>query len=237
MKRNFIFGLLFLTIACAPPSQDADFKAFIKSFHQSKWKKFPAWAVKAGHKQFDHLLPIPNQEKHHSNLQFCKKYYDTLQTFDPNRLSVPLKFEYNKIKPFLSKYINDIEYLKIYETDPTYYDLRNAFALNGKSLNDHEIEILESKLKIIPDYYSAAKQNLKSPNQEKLQEAVEQQIQFYAILNQLSADKNLILEAKLSVKDYIAFCKSKEFEYLDGALNTVRVFTEEQVKKVFTVEK
>ena len=237
MAKYYFFGFFLLISSCSPPSQDADFKLFIKSFHQSKWKHFPLWAVKAGHKQFDKLLPIPNREKHSSNLQFCKKYHDTLQTFDPGRLSVPLQFEYNKIKPFLSKYIHDFENLKVYETDPTYYDLRNIFTVNGKNSSPEEVKILESRLKIIPTYYAAAKQNLKSPDQQKLQESIQQQIQFYSILDQLSADKDLIFMAKLSVKDFIAFCKSEAFESYELTLRATPSDSLDDAKKNQTVGK
>ena len=234
MTKYYFFGFLLLISSCTPSSQDADFKLFTKSFHQSKWKQFPLWAAKAGHKQFDKFLPIPNREKHFSNLQFCKKYHDTLQTFDPSRLSVPLQFEYNKIKPFLSKYIDDFENLKIHEIDPTYYDLHKVFAPYGKNLSQEEMKILESKLKVIPEYYAAAKQNLNNPDPIKLQESIQQQIQFYATLDQLSADKNLISKAKLSVKDFIAFCRSEEFEFHEADIPTA---PSNEAKKVLTVEK
>ncbi len=254
MKKYCVFGIFLFTFACAPSSQDADFKVFIKSFHQSKWKQFPIWAAQAGHSEFYKILPIPSRKKHESDLQFCKKYNDSLESFDANRLSVPLQFEYKKIKPFLTNQIYNFETLKIHENDPTYYDLREVLnsILNLKiTKTEQYLEVVASNLKLVPEYYSAAIENLINPDQQKLQEAIAQQIQFYTILDeqiiaefkdsnltesQLAGLSHLILAAKLSVKDFIAFCKSKEFEYFDEALNAVPASSpKEEFEKIFTV--
>ncbi len=238
MIKYGVFGFLLLISSCTPASQDADFKLFIKSFYQSKTKQFPLWATKDGHIKLKKTLIIPDQKKHAVDLQFCKNYYDSLQYFDPERLSVPLQFEYNKIKPFLTNLIHDIEIKRIYESDPTYYELYRDFELvmkYGKIPIDQQLEIIEGKLKKIPEYYEAAIENLKSPNQQKLKEAIDQQIRFYTYLNKEIPKKiqragltksqflnfeHLIFQAKLSIKDFIAFCKSKEFDYFDKVLKT-----------------
>ena len=237
MKKRCIFGLFLLASACTPSSQDADFKSFIKSFYQSKWKQFPTLAAQAGYKEFDKILPIPNRNKLKSDLFFCKKYHDSLQIFDTSRLSVPFQFEYNKIKSFLVDHIHNFETQKIHETDPTYYKLNDAFEsiLKMKSTPiELRFEILESKLKKVPEYYSAAMDNLKTPDQQKLQEAINQQIQLYFFFDQQIPESfqnkgltekrlieldSLTFQAKLSTKDFIAFCNSMEFEYFDEALN------------------
>ncbi len=256
MKKYGTFGLLFLVIACTPSSQDADFKVFIKSFHQSKWKQFPLWAAQSGHKEFDKILLIPNRKKHESDLQFYKKYHDSLQIFDTTRLSVPLQFEYNKIKPYLTNQIRNFEIRKIYETDPTYYDLRGAFdpiLKNESTPIEQRLEIVESKLKKVPEYYSAAIENLKAPDHNKLHKAIDQQIQFYNILDQqiissfqnagisksqLTNLEDLTFQAKISVKDFIAYCKSAAFEHLDKTLNDIPPSSPEgEFEKVFTLEK
>jgi hypothetical protein len=253
MKKYCIFGLLFFVFSCAPPSQDVDFKVFIRSFHQSKVKQFPLWAAQAGQGRFEKTFPIPNRKKHKSDLQFCKKYHDSLQLFDTSRLSVPLQFEYNKIKPFLSNHIYSFEVLKIHESDPTYYDLRETFSqiLKKKSESiEQRLEIFENNLRQVPEYYSAAIENLKTPEQEKLQAAIEQQIQFYNFLDknilpafqksnltksQLTELESLTFQAKLSLKDFIAFCKSAAFEHLNEALNATPAGSpKEQFEKVFT---
>lgn len=256
MKKRCIFGLFLLASACTPSSQDADFKPFIKSFYQSKWKQFPVLAVQAGYIEFDNILSIPNRDKLKSDLNFCKKYHDSLKIFDTSRLSVPFQFEYNKIKPFLDKHIHNFENLKIHETDPTYYNLNDAFAsiLKMKSTPiEIRLEVLESKLKKVPEYYSAAKENLKTPDQQKLKEAIKQQIQLYLFFNQQFLDSfqdkgltenqiielnRLVFQAKLSTKDFIAFCKSKEFEYFDEELNATPPYSSKnQLEKVFTAGK
>lgn len=256
MKKNCVFGFLLLLTACSPTSQDADFKAFAKSFHQAKMKQFPIQAVRAGMPDFDKMLLIPGRKKHEADLQFCKKYHDSLELFDVTKLSVPFQFEYNKIKPFLANYIHDFETLKIHENDPTWYDLRETFYPILKLENipvEQRLELFSENLKMVPEFYSTAKANLKTPDQQKLQEAVQQQIELYHFLDeqipgifqkpnisssQLANVENLTLQAQLSIKDFIAFCKSREFEYLDEALNaTPASATKEQFEKIFTLKK
>jgi hypothetical protein len=171
-------------------------------------------------------------------------------------LSVPLQFEYNKIEPFLANQIYNLEVHKVQESDPTYYDLRETFVLILKKENttvEKRLEILESNLKKVPEYYSAAIESLKTPDPGKLQEAIEQQIQFYTFLdkkvltvfqksnltkNQLTQLESLIFQVQLSVKDFIAFCKSAAFEHFDKALNdTPHGSSKEQFEKVFTLGK
>lgn len=257
MKKNCVFGLLLAVFAaCSPSSQDADFKAFLKSFHQAKMKHFPVQAVRVGMPDFDKMLLIPGRKKQEADLQFCKKYHDSLQLFDVTRLSVPYQFEYNKIKPFLAKYIHDFEILKIHENDPSWYDLRETFYSILKMENtpvEQRLELFESKLKELPEFYSTAKANLKTPDPQKLQEAVQQQVELYHFFekqipdickssdlseSQLTNLNQLALQAQLSIKDFIAFCNSAAFEYLDEALNaTPDTAAKEQFEKIFTLEK
>lgn len=237
MKKKWFPGLLLFVFSCAPSSQDLEFKAFIRSFHHAKNQQFPFWVAQAGQRDFDKTFPIPSPEKLNAELQFCKKYCDSLRVFDPTRLSAPLRFELQKIKPFLDAKIHDLEVRKIHETDPTYYNLSEIFMSFLKKKNapdEQDLRVLESKLKQVPIYYSAAKENLKSPDPQKIEQAVEQQIQLYRFFDQqllkLFQNENysesqrnqlvqLAFQAKLSVKDFIAFCKSKEFDYFDERMD------------------
>lgn len=236
MIKQGVFGFLLVLISCVPSSQDEGFKSFLKSFHHARAEHLPLMEAKPGFTDSPTLLSIPSRTNHDATLRFCKKYLDTLESFDTTRLSVPLQFEYQKIKPLLTGFIHDLETLKIHETDPTFYDLRKYFLPLGDASATNHLDILESNLGKVPEFYSAAIENLKTPDWSKLQEAVQQQAELYLFfekqipklfrLSDVESDEfrrleQLTFQAQLSIKDFIAFCKSNEFEFFNEAINAV----------------
>lgn len=245
MLKQGIFGMLILFSACSPSSQDADFKSFVKTFYLAKGKQFPEFSIHPESGAAGHPLPLPNRKNLEANLRFCKQYFESLQNFDPEKLNVPLRFEYQKIKPFLSDYIRDFGQLELHRNDPTWYDLRRYFYPVPDLENmpaEQRFEAMSNLLKSVPPYFAAAMENLETPDSQKLQEALKQQAELYHLLNERTAEiirsKNLtkdqalaldelLLRARLSVKDFIAFCRSKEFEHHDKAL---KMTSPQQVK-------
>ena len=87
---------------------------------------------------------------------------------------------------------------------------------------------------------------MKRPDHEKIPLAIEQQKVFYELLDkqqeviqksalsktQKKELSDLNFKAKLSVKDFIAFCESKAFDHADQNNKYL-----DQVKKVLTTEK
>lgn len=95
--------------------------------------------------------------------------------------------------------------------------------LRDSVLNDEQkMDILLHKLQRIPEYYEAAKSVVANASPRNCRTAIEQQVLTFSFLdNELNnlfqkhhvnsiEYKNFIYYAKLSVKDYIAFCRSLE---------------------------
>ena len=131
-----------------------------------------------------------------------------------------------------------MEIQKIYETTPEIYALNTFFQNILRAENnsiDEKTETLVSNLSLLPLYYKTVKQNLSAPSQDKLEIALEKEKAFYQMLHedvpkiyqvsQIPFEKKdkdrFLLEAKIAVKDYIAYLNSLQFEQRNSALKTI----------------
>ncbi|MGS0749146.1 DUF885 family protein [Halpernia sp. GG3] len=201
------------------------FKEFENKFIQDYWAQFPESSVYEGLHKYDAVLTIPNSESRNSDISFAKKYLLRLKEFPLKELSDLNKIDYHLIENQLNEIIWSANDLKERQWNPASYNVGGVFAkiLFGKYAPlEVRLKSFQKKADLVPQYFKAAKMNIKNPveilqnlavsQNEGSLEIFEKNIQDSVMVSKLSeADKNLVLKssklAAESIKDYISWIK------------------------------
>jgi uncharacterized protein (DUF885 family) len=187
MKKLILpFLLLVLVSSCTKSTKSANAVDYNKKFDQYKdhfitsfWVLNPDWAATQGYHKLDSLLIVPNFESHKNQLDFANANLDSLKNYSVENLSDNNKTDFYMIKNQLESTVYAVNEMKSYEWNPAEYNVCGAFAeiLNGNydSL-DNRLRNFSLKMKNIPAFYEAAKENLKNPTLEHTQLAIDQNL-------------------------------------------------------------
>jgi uncharacterized protein (DUF885 family) len=234
MKKLLLFIFTASIVSCQNQtakqetsiSSDTTFNKFKEHFIEKLWQQFPGWASGNGFHKYDSVLVVPSAEVRNSDLQFAKSYLDSLTLFKIESLSANNKTDYWMIENQLNSIVWSDEKFKSYEWNPSEYNVCGSFAeiLNGNydSLN-MRIHFFYLKMKNIPEYYKAAKINIKNPTKEHTQLAIEQNLGGISVFESdlqeaLNKDKTpqhirteieqRAKESVTAIKDYVEFLKN-----------------------------
>ncbi len=161
------------------PNQDSIFDAYKQTFIENLWKQYPGWASSQGYHKYDSVLIVPNEESRKKELEFCKNNLKALETFTLTNLSDNNKTDHYMIGNQLRSNEWSINSLKANEWDPSQFNICGAFAEmlnNNYDSIDVRLHNFYLKMKNIPAYYEAAKQQIKNPTVEHTQLAIDQNL-------------------------------------------------------------
>ena len=167
------------------------FENYKSHFIEEFWKLYPGWASMAGYHRYDSILSIPDKATGALQFKFISANLDSLKGYEVSSLSDNNKTDYYMLSNQLNALKWQMQEEKAYEWNPSLYNVCEAFAqiLNGKydSL-DTRLHHFYLKMKSIPSYYEAAKQNIKNPTKEHTQLAIDQNEGGSAIFEKDLAD-------------------------------------------------
>ena len=172
-----------------------------------------------------------------TQLNHCYKCLKSSQSRLEKCLKSDLTIQQQREVQSLLTQINQQKLLAVnFRRDPSQYNLGKNIEEVLKRVDEpitYRLDEINLLLKTAKEYYEAAKENIKKPLPGKCQLAVERQLSTMAILNlglkdsiqkaplkrvyRDSLTKNIQL-AKLSVKDYLAYCESLWFTHQDSTL-------------------
>jgi len=221
------FLVLFVFASCKTLNPEEELQHFLILLEEHKEQYMP------GSKQ----VIIFDSTYQRNRLHFAEKGQQRLSRLDTTKLSPSSRLKHQEIIQELGGYIQAIKQDQIYQTDPSQYDiwpnLLSSFLQLERSVLD-SLSFFEYNLRAVAPFYQTAKAQLRSATPEKIADAIQRNRQTYLYLSQQLPEKlkkipleqerkahflNSIDEARLAVKDYIAFCKSLEFEYYDQKNN------------------
>lgn len=120
------------------------------------------------------------------------------------------------------------------QSDPALYSigehLKRSLSDRVRPLNER-LNIIKTQMELSGDYYRAAKMNLQKPNPGRTGDAMKNQLLTLGFLDteltaalqaaQLSPQEKeafgaVLAKARIEVKDYLAFCRSLDFEHRDS---------------------
>ncbi|MBN4061585.1 DUF885 domain-containing protein [Bacteroidales bacterium AH-315-I05] len=187
MKNATYFLLLLLVFACTQPNNkqlstnneqnNIQFNAFKERFMEAFWKQHPTYATWSGYHKYDNVLVIPNEESRLNNELFCQQYLDSLKTFEIQKLNSANSTDLMLIKNQLLSSLFGISQMKSYEWNPASYNLGGSF-FEVIKYKGHDLETrlhnIHKKLEKVPEYFNAAKANIKNPTIEHSNLAIQQ---------------------------------------------------------------
>lgn len=179
MKKWFFFTALAFLAACQEKSVNADveFDKYKEAFVLRLWEMNPSWASGIGYHKYDSVLVVPNKARQKKELQFIQKEQDQLNQFKPEELSESNQIDWKLIKNHLDGAAWEQTSLKSREWNPSSYNVCGSFAemlANNYAPLDERLKNFSIRLKNVPAYYKAAKENIKNPTKEHTQLAIEQ---------------------------------------------------------------
>jgi uncharacterized protein (DUF885 family) len=235
MKKLISFTLICtVLIACnnqqkVENKQVADmnpqFENYKSQFIENLWKIYPNWASSQGYHKYDSILIIPNLESTNNQLAFVKSNMDSLKSYDLATLSDNNKTDYYMIENQLKSIDWSIKEQRSFQWNPSQYNVSGDFSeiLNGTydSLNTR-LDNFYLKMRNIPAYYEAAKNNIKNPTLVHTQLAIDQNlggisvfetdyIKALAKTNYTAAEKTemqvIAKKAVVAIKDFVDWLK------------------------------
>jgi transcriptional regulator of heat shock response len=151
---------------------------------------------------------------------FHQKFSSDIKGYNQGDIPAEKQADFNKMQNILK---NIDAYLANASANPTYFNVLHGFQ---RILNTNyapmgqRLQTLFDKLAQVPDFYEAAKKQLKAADVKKADETLEKHFQTYAFFNETlpeTLEKEGLMTpqyearldaAKLAVKDYVAFVAS-----------------------------
>ncbi len=200
MKKCFysvltVFGFCLFFFSCKkesnqnPSAAPLDFTAYKSDFLDNYWRLHPLHATTVGYHEFDSQLPEPSRKNREQVVSWSQQQLNELKKYVLDSLNQLDRVDYELIKNTLESSIWYAEQYKAFEWDPASYNLGTVFFYTLKSdkpLNERLVHVAD-RLRLVPDYYKRAKENIAFPVEERLDLAI----------NQIPASLDIIEEAVL----------------------------------------
>jgi uncharacterized protein (DUF885 family) len=163
----------------AVKDQNASFDAYKERFVEALWKQYPAWASSQGYHKYDSVLVVPDAASREAEIAFAQAQLDSLKAYDKASLNDNNRTDYLIMQNQLNAAIWSVNEQKAWEWDPSGYNVSGGIAEmlagNYDSL-DTRLHHVYLRMAHIPEYYEAAKANIKNPTREHTQLAIEQNL-------------------------------------------------------------
>lgn len=178
-------------------------------------------------------LSILTPDQWRREQSFYKKYQARLGRIDPRHLTEKNKIAYR----YLERDIHSrLTFLKQLQQDPALYNLGGklkAMLAQPETPLKKRVQHIGRLLADSGQYFQAAKNNLRHPIPKQTELCIEKQLLTLDFLQSewtdsmnranLSSQEKATLQAQtdqavLAVKDYLAFCKSLQFEHRDSTI-------------------
>lgn len=255
MKFTFLVTLLSVLIACSDsnqettsestlPNSDAlnqQFDQFKDEFLTEFWTYSPAWATYVGYYKYDDKLIVPNESSRQAEKKFIVDKLAEISSYEDVVLSSSNATDLILIKNQLESSLWYMEDFKAYEWNPAQYNVANIFGLilntNYKPL-DERLMVINRRLKNVPEYYQAARENITNPTAEHTRLAIEQNNGALGVFetlipakindSSLSSGQKQNLQTNLtnasdSIKSYIIWLEEIEASFTSEASRSFRI--------------
>ena len=181
---------------------DPQFSQLSQEFLDNFWKTHPMFASQLGLSEYDSILEVPDEQNRAKKIEFAKNYLVKFNAIEEDELSFSQRTDLKLIVNELEGTLWSYEEFKPYEWNPSAYNLGSAVSSvlekQNRPLEERLSDISEKLLKA-PQYYQAAKNNIKKPTKEHTNLAIKQTRGLVAYLN--GDVKKQIDKSKLSRRE------------------------------------
>jgi uncharacterized protein (DUF885 family) len=183
LQMCFVLGCIILSCTTrtneSAASLDGPFDSLKESFIRDLWKTYPVAASSMGYHNYDSVLIVPDKSSLDLERAFANAYLDSLKSIDEKLLSDNNRTDFYMIRDQLNYIIWSANEYKSYEWNPSTYNVTGTFAEmlnNNYDSLETRIRNFNRRMKNVPAYYAAAKNNIRNPTMEHTQLAIEQNL-------------------------------------------------------------
>jgi uncharacterized protein (DUF885 family) len=239
-KITIILSLIFFAcngdknnVAMNANDINAQFNTYKNEFVKDLWRMYPEWATAMGFHDFDSVLVIPNDENRNAQIKFATAHLKMLGEFKTDELDTSNRTDKAMMENYLNAISFSINELKSYEWNPAVYNIAEALAdiLNDKNtLLKDKMRMVYLRLKAVPDYYMAAKENIKNPTAEHTDLAIAQNKGALNYVKTVVADSL----SKSEIKGHEEQSITAAIEMAADAVTQYISYLQEKIKPAFT---
>lgn len=158
-------------------SAEQQAQQFSAQFIESLWQLSPTWALYSGYQKYADKLIVPDDFSRQQTLDFVQTQRAMLSAINSDELSPSTRIDMALVKNTLDSMEWDISTFKSWQWQPTQYNVAGGFAqiINGKYAPlDERLKSVLKRLKLVPQYYVAARANIDNPTLEHTKLAIMQ---------------------------------------------------------------
>ncbi len=158
-------------------SAEQQAQQFSAQFIESLWQLSPTWALYSGYQKYADKLVVPDDFSRQQTLDFVKAQRAMLSAINTDELSPSTRIDMALVKNTLDSMEWNITTFKSWQWQPTQYNVAGGFAqiINGKYAPlDERLDSVLKRLKLVPQYYAAARANIENPTLEHTKLAIMQ---------------------------------------------------------------
>jgi uncharacterized protein (DUF885 family) len=152
-------------------------REFGAAFLDAYWKLHPDAAIASGYYAVAALLAVPDADARAALLRFLRDARARLQAIPAASLDGAGRTDRAVLDNQLASEIWTLTEKRDWEWDPSQYNVADAFALllgTEYAPLDQRLRTVLQRLARVPDYYAAARRNLRNPTREHTRLAIEQ---------------------------------------------------------------
>ncbi|MEO6454121.1 MAG: DUF885 domain-containing protein [Ginsengibacter sp.] len=182
------------------------FDLFKERFVLAILKVYPDQATAIGYHAYDSILVVPDNSYIKMQVAFSTNYLDSLYKFSYADLNEVNKTDYKIIESQLKSTIWQTQTAREFVWNPSVYNVASVFAYILNEPYDkleNRLKNFYRKLELVPEYYVAAKANIRDPAKELTDLAIEQLTGGLSIFEQDLSDSLKRSLLPQSLKDTI----------------------------------
>ncbi|MEN9867895.1 MAG: hypothetical protein RL748_3485 [Pseudomonadota bacterium] len=170
-------ALVNVSIAAESMKPNIEFRQTSNQFLQALWHADKDFSLAAGRYDAAGQLPIPDAASREQQRKFIQQWLGKVEAYQPEQLSKLQATDWVLLKNYLQGQRWYLDSLRQYEWDPSQYNIAGPI---DQILNTHygpkeqRLRTISQRLRLVPDYYQAAKQNIKQATREHTALAIQQ---------------------------------------------------------------
>jgi uncharacterized protein (DUF885 family) len=194
-------GMVSASAAGSETKSNIGFRQLGNQFLQALWHADKDFSLAAGRFDTAGQLPIPNAASRERQRKFAQQWLAKVDAYQPEQLNALQATDWVLLKNYLQGQSWYLDSLRQYEWDPSQYNIAapiDQILNTNYGPKEQRLRTISQRLRMVPEYYAAARQNIKQPTREHTALAIKQNSGAVQVLQSVLKESQ---ESKLSEAD------------------------------------